>query len=121
MAHFAELGEDNIVLRVIVVANEELLDENGDESEAKGAEFCRNLLGGTWKQTSYNGNFRGRYAGTGYTYNSTLDAFISPQPFPSWTLNEETTDWEPPVARPEEGFYVWNEEEQQWDAVELPE
>lgn len=120
MAHFAELGEDNIVLRVIVVANEELLDENGDESEAKGAEFCRNLLGGTWKQTSYNGNFRVNYAGTGYTYNSTLDAFIPPKPFDSWTLNEETASWNAPVARPEEGFYTWNEAEQQWDEVELP-
>jgi hypothetical protein len=121
MAHFAELGEDNIVLRVIVVANEELLDENGDESEAKGAEFCRNLLGGVWKQTSYNGNMRGRYAGTGYTYNSSLDAFIAPKPFPSWTLNEETTNWDAPVERPEEGFYAWNEEEQQWDEIVLPE
>jgi hypothetical protein len=121
MAHFAELGEDNIVLRVIVVANEELLDENGEESEAKGTEFCRNLLGGTWKQTSYNGNMRGRYAGTGYTYNSSLDAFIAPKPFPSWTLNEETTDWEAPVARPEDGIHTWNEEEQQWDEIALPE
>jgi hypothetical protein len=119
MAHFAELGENNTVLRVIVVANEELLDENGEEVEAKGAEFCRNLLGGTWKQTSYNNNFRVRYAGMGYTYDSDLDAFIPPKPFPSWSLNEETADWEAPVARPDdENIYIWNEDAQEWNQVE---
>lgn len=117
MAHFAELGENNVVLRVIVVANEELMVD-GVESEEKGAQFCHDLLGGVWKQTSYNGNFRVRYAGTGYTYDSELDAFITPQPYPSWTLNDETADWDPPVARPEVGFWTWNEDEQQWDAVE---
>lgn len=120
MAHFAELGEDNIVLRVIVVSNDDCKDAEGNESEAVGAEFCRNLLGGTWKQTSYNGKMRGRFAGIGFTYNSSLDAFISPKPFPSWTLNEATTDWDAPVARPEEGFYYWNEEAQTWDEVEVP-
>lgn len=117
MAHFAELGEDNIVLRVIVVANEELLDENNEESEVKGAEFCRNLLGGTWKQTSYNGNMRGRYAGSGYTYRSDLDVFISPKPFPSWSLDLETTEWVAPVPRPE-GEYVWDEDAQNWVALD---
>ena len=121
MAHFAELGEDNVVLRVIIVANEELLDENNQESEAKGVEFCRNLLGGTWKQTSYNGNIRARYAGIGYTYNSALDAYIAPKPFSSWTLNEENTEWQAPVACPEEGMYAWNEDTQTWDAFEIPE
>ena len=121
MAHFAELGEDNIVLRVIVVSNNELLDENGDESEAKGAEFCRNLLGGTWKQTSYNGNMRGRYAGIGYTYSSVHDALIAPKPFPSWTLNETTTDWDAPVAKPIDGkFYSWDEESLSWVEIETP-
>jgi len=117
MAHFAELGEDNIVLRVIVVSNDVCKDAEGEESEAVGAEFCRNLLGGTWKQTSYNGNMRFRYAGVGYTYDSDFDAFIAPKPFPSWTLNEETTDWEPPVARPE-GTYTWNEDTQEWLKVQ---
>jgi len=121
MAHFAEIGEDNIVLRVIVVSNDDCKDAEGDESEAVGAEFCRNLLGGIWKQTSYNGNFRGRYAGTGYTYNSALDAYIAPKPFPSWTLDEETTEWEPPVAPPTEGAHFWNEDAQTWDAFEIPE
>ena len=120
MAHFAELGEDNVVLRVIIVANEELLDENNQESEAKGVEFCRNLLGGTWKQTSYNGNIRSRYAGIGYTYNSALDAYIAPKPYPSWSLNEGTTEWEAPVARPAEGMYSWDEDGQAWVEVVIP-
>jgi hypothetical protein len=120
MAHFAEIGEDNIVLRVIVVSNDDCKDAEGDESEAVGAEFCRNLLGGTWKQTSYNGNIRARYAGVGYTYNSALDAYIAPKPYPSWTLNEETTAWEAPVARPAEGMYSWDEEEQEWVEFVIP-
>lgn len=119
MAHFAELGEDNVVLRVIVVSNDDCKDAEGNESEAVGAEFCRNLLGGIWKQTSYNGNIRKRYAGVGFTYNSALDAFITPKPFESWTLNEETADWEAPVARPTEGLWEWNEAEQQWDSLTL--
>jgi hypothetical protein len=118
MAHFAELGENNIVLRVIVVNNEELMVD-GEESEAKGAEFCRNLLGGTWKQTSYNGNFRKNYAGIGYTYDSTRDAFIPPRPFNSWNLNEETCLWEAPVALPNDGkIYIWSEEIGSWIVVE---
>lgn len=121
MAHYAELGEDNIVLRVIVVSNDDEKDAEGNESEAVGAEFCRNLLGGTWKKTSYNGNIRARYAGIGYTYNSALDAFIAPQPFPSWTLNETTTNWEAPVPRPTEGVWGWNEETQAWEDLSLPE
>jgi len=78
MAHFAQLDENNVVLRVIVVHNNECLDADGNESEAVGVAFCQNLLGGNWKQTSYNGNMRGRYAGTGYTYNPTLDVFEPP-------------------------------------------
>ena len=115
MAHFAELGEDNIVLRVIVVHNNDCKDENGNESEALGAEFCRNLFGGTWKQTSYNNNIRARYAGIGYTYNSSLDAYIAPKPFPSWSLNEETTEWVSPVPYPDDNkFYHWDEPSQSW-------
>jgi hypothetical protein len=120
MAHFAELGEDNIVLRVIVVSNDELLDENGDELESNGADFCRNLLGGTWKQTSYNGNMRGRYAGIGYTYSSIHDAFIAPKPFPSWNLNETTTDWDAPVAKPvDDKNYAWDEDTLSWVEFEI--
>ncbi len=80
MAHFAEIGLNNTVLRVIVVDNKELLAENGVEQEAKGADFCRNLLGGTWVQTSYNGNMRQNFAAVGYTYDSDLDVFVPPVP-----------------------------------------
>ena len=115
MAHFAELGEDNIVLRVIVVNNEELMVD-GEESEAKGAEFCRNLLGGTWKQTSYNANFRGKYAGIGDTYDEKENIFISPQPYPSWTRSG--SHWNPPIPYPQDGKkYQWNESQKNWDAI----
>lgn len=115
MAHFAEIGLNNTVLRVIVVHNNELLDENGRESEAKGAEFCRNLFGGTWLQTSYNGNMRKNYAGIGFTYDAQRDAFIPPQPFPSWVLVEDTCQWVAPVAMPTDGqMYVWDEATTSW-------
>lgn len=80
MAHFAELDETNIVKQVIVVHNNELLDENGNESEQKGIDFCVNLFGGTWIQTSYNENFRGKYAGIGYLYDPVNDVFVTPEP-----------------------------------------
>lgn len=80
MAHFAEIGLNNAVLRVIVVDNNELLDENGVEQESKGAEFCRKLLGGTWVQTSYNGNMRQNFAAVGYIYDSDLDIFVPSAP-----------------------------------------
>lgn len=118
MAHFAELDEDDNVLRVIVVHNNELIDENGNESEQKGLEFCSNLLGGKWIQTSYNGNFRKNYAGPGYHYDITRDAFIPPKDFNSWVLNEETCQWEPPIPMPDDGFmYVWDEETTSWIKV----
>jgi hypothetical protein len=78
MAHFAELDENNTVLQVIVVANEDILDENGQESETKGIEFCSNLLGGRWIQTSYNNNFRGTYACVGEKYDEVNDIFTTP-------------------------------------------
>jgi hypothetical protein len=94
MAHFAQLDESNIVTQVIVVHNNELLD-NGVESEAKGIAFCQSLLGGNWVQTSYNGNIRKNYAGIGYTYDQTRDAFIPPKPeLGEWVLNEDTCIWE---------------------------
>lgn len=119
MAHFAQLDDNNIVTQVIVVNNNELLDENGQESEAKGIAFCQSLFGGNWKQTSYNANFRKNYAGIGSTYDSARDAFIAPKPFPSWVLDEETCEWQPPVARPTDGkVYIWHEDSQQW--IEVP-
>ena len=77
MAHFAQLDENNVVMQVIVVNNTELLDESGQESEAKGIAFCQSLFGGTWKQTSYNANFRGKYAGVGDKYDPVVDEFIA--------------------------------------------
>jgi hypothetical protein len=77
MAHFAEIGDDNIVKRVIVVANAVLLDENGQESEEIGTRFCEETFGGRWIQTSYNGNFKGAFAGLGSFYNEKLDVFVS--------------------------------------------
>jgi len=78
MAHFAELDENNIVTRVIVVHNNELLDENSNESEQKGVDFCVVHYGGNWVQTSYNNNFRGMFAGAGYTYDPVNDVFVPP-------------------------------------------
>jgi hypothetical protein len=94
MAHFAQLDETNIVTKVIVVHNNELLD-NGVESEAKGITFCQSLLGGTWVQTSYNGNIRKNYASVGYIYDPVRNAFIAPKPeLGEWILNEDTCQWE---------------------------
>lgn len=118
MAHFAQLNKQNIVTQVIVVANEELLD-NGIESDAKGVAFCQSLFGGEWKQTSYNRNIRKNFAGIGYTYDSQRDAFIAPQPYPSWTLNEETCRWDSPVAMPTDGkLYQWDEATTNWIEVQ---
>ncbi len=118
MAHFAEIGLNNKVLRVIVVDNKELLSkkyEDVTEYEEIGAEFCRNLFGGTWVQTSYNGNMRKNFAGAGFTYNSELDAFISPKPFESWVLNEDTCLWEAPVEMPQDdNSYTWDEDSLSW-------
>ena len=90
MAHFAELDGNNVVLQVIVVHNNDTHDANGIEDETLGQAFCVDLLGGNWKQTSYNGNIRKNYAGAGYTYDPSLDAFIPPKMFPSWLLDTST-------------------------------
>lgn len=121
MAHFAEIDHAGLVLRVVVVHNNELLDENGVEQEAKGAEFCRTLFGGTWLQTSYNGNKRKNYAGAGFTYDSQRDAFVPPRPFPSWVLDEVTCRWEAPVPHPPDGNrYTWDEATTSWVAAATP-
>ena len=117
MAHFAQL-ENNVVKQVIVVSNQDILDEQGQESEEKGIAFCSNLLGGTWKQTSYNAKIRKNYAGIGYTYDEGRDAFIPPKPFNSWLLDEDTCQWKAPVDYPTDGKrYTWNEETLAWDAI----
>lgn len=121
MAHFAEIDENGVVLRVLVVP---------DAQEHRGQEFLADDLGlgGTWVQTSYNARIRKNYAGIGMIYDNTRDAFIAPQPYPSWTLNEETCLWEPPVPYPADGIkfswqdetvpsYIWNEEITNWEVV----
>ena len=115
MAHFAQLNEENIVTQVIVVANQDTSDQDGVENEAIGIAFCQKLLGGNWKQTSYNGSIRKNYAGIGYKYDETLDAFVPPQPFASWTLDETTCQWEAPKPYPTDGkLYAWDEKTKSW-------
>jgi hypothetical protein len=127
MAHFAELDENNIVLRVIVVNNDELLDENGNEIEQKGIDFCSNLLGGTWVQTSYNGKLRKRFAGIGMFYDSTQNLFRllnKPIDYPSFILDEDG-NWIPPIPYPSDAIinnenpsesktYYWDEKTLSW-------
>jgi len=114
MAHFAKLGTGNVVETVVVVHNDVATTEQA------GVDYLNTLYNtrDVWKQTSYNGTIRKNYAGIGYKYNQTRDAFISPQPFNSWTLNEDSCQWEAPSAKPDDGKqYDWNEETTSW--VEL--
>jgi hypothetical protein len=133
MAHYAQLDENNVVLQVIVVSN----DDAGPLPGLNGEAFCTDLLGGRWKQTSYNTRggvhyspitnepdggiaFRKNYAGIGYTFDEARDAFIPPKPFPSWVLNEYTCWWEAPVPYPTDGNrYIWDESVMNW--VPVPE
>ena len=113
MAHFARIDKDNIVRAVHVVDNSKLLNEEGLEEESFGIVYLNNLIGvgHTWVQFSYNGNFRKNPAGIGMTYDKTRDAFIPPKPYDSWTLNEDTCQWEPPTEYPDKNdSYVWNED-----------
>jgi hypothetical protein len=111
MSHWAEIDENSIVQRVLVGDNN---DPNGDE----GYQWLLDNLGGTWIKTSYNGNIRKNYAGIGYSYDATRDAFIAPKPFNSWVLNEDTCQWEAPVAYPTDGvMYQWDEETTDWKAI----
>jgi hypothetical protein len=115
MAHFAELDGNNEVLRVIVVDNKDTADAFGVEKEHIGAAFCERLLGGRWVQTSYNGNFRKRFAGIGMTYDAEIDAFVSPKPYSSWVVDTETAEWKAPVEQPNDGnVYFWDESSLAW-------
>jgi hypothetical protein len=117
MAHYAQIDENNIVTQVIVIDNKDTADANGVEKEYIGAAYCERLFGGTWKQTSYNGNIRKNYAGIGYTYNADIDAFVAPKPYASWTL-DANAQWQAPTAMPTDGkMYSWNEETQTWVEV----
>jgi hypothetical protein len=118
MAHFAELDNNNIVLRVVVINNDQILDSDGNESESVGQGFCHNLYGGRWIQTSYNNKVRKYYASPGMSYREDLDVFVLPQPYPSWIYNDEIKDWEAPVPRPQDGLmYEWDESIGDWNAL----
>jgi hypothetical protein len=115
MSHWAELDDNNVVLRVTVGDNN---DPNGDE----GYQWLIENLGGVWVKTSYNATIRKNYAGIGFTYDAVRDAFIPPKPFNSWSLNEATCQWQAPVAYPtDDKDYKWNEETLSWDEVIIPE
>ena len=118
MAYFAKLGTGNIVEQVISINNAVITDANGIEQEQLGVDFINKLYNtrDVWKQTSYNNNIRKNYAGIGYQYDQTRDAFIAPKPFNSWILNEDTCKWEAPVAYPTDGgTYIWNEQIKNWE------
>tara|TARA_R110002051_G_scaffold40635_1_gene84509 strand:+ start:218 stop:583 length:366 start_codon:yes stop_codon:yes gene_type:complete len=119
MKYFAKIGLNNKVIEVSSVHDNELLDSNNVSSENLGIDFLTNLTGwAIWRQTFKDRSLRKNYAGIGYTYDEDKDAFIAPKPFNSWTLNEETCQWEAPVVKPDDGkIYNWNEETQQWDLI----
>ena len=118
MAHYAQIDANNVVTQVVVIDNKDTADASGVEKEHIGAAFCERLFGGTWKQTSYNGNIRKNYAGIGYTYRSDIDAFVAPKPYASWILNADA-QWEAPVAMPTDGqMYSWDEATTSWKVNE---
>jgi hypothetical protein len=116
MAHFVKLDENNIVVTGVVVNNDVI---NPTNEEASGVEFLNNLYGtnDVWKQTSYNDRIRKQYAGIGYKYDATADVFIAPQPYPSWSL-DNNFDWQPPTSKPTEGRWSWNEDTLSWIEIE---
>jgi len=131
MAHFAKLDKDNIVETVITFSNEEV-DKNGGDLSVEAENFVAARHPGTWKQTSYNNNFRCRFAGKGFFYDSTNDIFRTQQPFPSWTLSSDNTyEWLPPLEQPTEEqcsytyngepykyvFAKWDETTQKWRSL----
>ena len=133
MAHFAQLDSNNVVTQVIVVSNDDTSDSNGTETESIGVAFCQKLLGAdtNWKQTSYNANMRGNYAGIGYTYMENVatlgvgstDIFIAQQPHASWTISTSAAQWEAPITQPTltdeqtaaGSYYTWDESAYQAD------
>jgi hypothetical protein len=133
MAHFAQLDSNNVVTQVIVVSNDDTSDSNGTETESIGVAFCQKLLGAdtNWKQTSYNGNMRGNYAGIGYTYMENVatlgvgstDVFLPQQPYASWTISTSAAQWEAPITQPTltdeqiaaGSYYTWDESAYQAD------
>jgi len=138
MAHFAELDQNNVVTHVVVVSNQDILDENGNESEQKGIEFLKNLYGSDtkWVQTSFNASFRDKYAGIGDTYNAEHDIFvpegfiyseeykrflppIPPQPHALWWYDPDRLKWRPPFPKPWDTYqYEWDDSISNWRQVE---
>ena len=124
MAHFAELNSSNVVLRVVVISNEDV-DANGGDYSTEAETFVSGLVphsdnGVAWKQTSYNGNARKQYAGQGFTFDANKNIFITPQPYPSWSL-DDNGDWQAPVAYPtvttigsDPISIFWDEDNQRW-------
>ena len=123
MAHFAKINEENIVQQVIVVNNSDCGGLEFPESESIGQSFINSIgLIGTWKQTSYNSNFRKNYAGIGYSFDESRDAFIEPKPFDSWNLNEDKCIWEAPTPMPNHidgHIWMWNEEILNWESIQI--
>jgi len=119
MAHFAELDENGIVVRVVVVDDQHLL-ENGQESEERCIRWCEEFFGGgTWVQTSYNFRKRKNFAGVGHKYDAQRDAFIPPKVYDSWSLNEETCQWDAPIERPKDGKrHEWDEKNKKWVIIQ---
>jgi len=129
MAHFAKLDIFKKVIKVLVVDDKDTQDKNGNEKESIGAKYLHDGFGGTWVRTSYNTlsgvhklggtPFRKNFAGIGYTYDDTRDSFIPPKHFKSWTLNEDTCQWDPPTPYPDDGkMYDWNEGTTSWEEIQ---
>jgi len=119
MAHFAELDQENTVVRVVVVSNDDIVDQNGTEQEQLGVDLCNEHIGtGVWVQTSYNDNFRKMFGQPGFKYVNDADLFYNPvSPFPSWEL-DENYDWQAPVPMPDDGQdYCWDEESVSWQPI----
>lgn len=112
MSHWAGLDENNIVQQVVV-------GDNNDPAGDEGYSWLVENLGGTWVKTSFNGTIRKNFAGIGFSYDAERDAFIPPQPFASWTLDEDTCQWEAPVERPTDAIYEWDEDTTSWKFVSI--
>jgi hypothetical protein len=124
MAHFARIDENNLVVDVVAISNDAIEELPFPESEPVGVAFCRALYGDStaWKQTSYNGSFRKNFAGAGFSYRQDIDAFVPPRPirYPSWVVSPTTALWEPPIPRPPDSVYRWDESTVSWVSVPKP-
>ena len=122
MAHFAKLGVGNVIEKIVVLDNSIITDNNGNEVEKLGVDYLNKIYNtrDTWKQYSYNKNFRVNAAVIGGTYDQQRDAFIPPKPYNSWLLNETTLLWDPPIPYPNDGqYYIWNEQTVSWKKIDI--